>query len=108
MPHQNMLDEELCQWLRDNSSGVYRPAAEAARRIEEMNAEIKLFNWMLKTRACVFAPSDRDGFACQFNTYHFTFGSTERDAIDKAMEEQTEQLKKAGYHENIRGADYYK
>ena len=25
---------ELCQWLRDNSSGIYRPAAEAADEIE--------------------------------------------------------------------------
>ena len=29
---------ELCQWLRDNSSGVYRPAAEAAAEIEMLAA----------------------------------------------------------------------
>lgn len=89
MNYQNMTDEQLCEWLRDNSSGVYRPAAEAARRIEEMQTEIKRFEWMLKTRASVFAPRDRDGFACQFNTYHFTFGNTEREVIDKAMQEHS-------------------
>ena len=31
-----MNDKELCQWLRDNSSGVYRPSAAAADRIEEL------------------------------------------------------------------------
>ena len=31
-----MNDKELCQWLRDNSSGVYRPSAVAADRIEEL------------------------------------------------------------------------
>lgn len=27
---------ELCKWLRSNSSGVYRPAAEAANQIERL------------------------------------------------------------------------
>jgi hypothetical protein len=27
-------DKALCKWLRDNSSGTYRPSAEAATRIE--------------------------------------------------------------------------
>ena len=27
---------ELCQWLRDNSSGIYRPAADAADDIEHL------------------------------------------------------------------------
>lgn len=31
-----MTSPELCQWLRDNSAGIYRPAAEAADRIEEL------------------------------------------------------------------------
>jgi hypothetical protein len=30
---------ELTQWLRDNSSGVYRPAAEAADLIEQLERE---------------------------------------------------------------------
>jgi len=30
---------ELTQWLRDNSSGVYRPAAEAADVIEQLQRE---------------------------------------------------------------------
>tara|TARA_B100000768_G_C11281315_1_gene378798 strand:+ start:4128 stop:4418 length:291 start_codon:yes stop_codon:yes gene_type:complete len=29
-------DVELCKWLRDNSSGIYRPSALAANRIEEL------------------------------------------------------------------------
>ena len=29
-----MKDKDLCKWLRDNGSGTYRPAAEAATRIE--------------------------------------------------------------------------
>lgn len=35
-----MNDKELCQWLRDNSSGVYRPSAQAADRIESLNKEL--------------------------------------------------------------------
>jgi hypothetical protein len=35
-----MNDKDLCQWLRDNSSGVYRPSAEAADRIEQLKAEV--------------------------------------------------------------------
>jgi len=31
-----MNDKELCQWLRDNSSGVYRPCKAAADRMEEL------------------------------------------------------------------------
>ena len=28
-------DELLCEWLRENSSGSYRPSAQAADRLEE-------------------------------------------------------------------------
>lgn len=31
-------DTELCKWLRDHSSGIYRPSAQAAARIEELSA----------------------------------------------------------------------
>ena len=31
-------DTELCEWLRANSSGIYRPSAQAAARIEELVA----------------------------------------------------------------------
>jgi hypothetical protein len=34
-----MTTPELIQWLRDNSSGVYRPAAEAAEVIEQLQRE---------------------------------------------------------------------
>jgi len=38
-------DLDLCKWLRDNSSGVYRPSAEAALRIETLkNALVDLLN----------------------------------------------------------------
>lgn len=32
---------ELCAWLRENSSGIYRPAAEAADRIERLENALK-------------------------------------------------------------------
>ena len=35
-----MNDKELCQWLKGVSSGVYRPSAEAADRIEQLKAEV--------------------------------------------------------------------
>ena len=31
-----MKNKELCAWLRANSSGVYRPAADAADEIERL------------------------------------------------------------------------
>lgn len=39
-----MTTPELTKWLRENSSGVYRPAAEAADLIERME---KLFRQVL-------------------------------------------------------------
>jgi hypothetical protein len=33
-----MDQKELCKWLRDNSSGVYRPSAQAAHEIERLQA----------------------------------------------------------------------
>ena len=35
-----MNDYKLCQWLRGNSSGTYRPSAEAADRIEALHIEL--------------------------------------------------------------------
>lgn len=35
-----MTNAELCAWLREHSSGVYRPSAEAAERIEELSATV--------------------------------------------------------------------
>jgi hypothetical protein len=41
----NMKTKELKQWLRDNSSGVYRPASEAADYIEELeNVIVEIVN----------------------------------------------------------------
>ena len=31
-----MSNAELCQWLRDNSSGIYRPSAEAAAKLDRL------------------------------------------------------------------------
>ena len=31
-----MNNDKLCKWLKDNSSGIYKPAAEAAERIKEL------------------------------------------------------------------------
>lgn len=39
---KNLNDDELCKWLRDNSSGTYRPSAQGADRIEQLKAEIEL------------------------------------------------------------------
>ena len=36
-----MNDEELCQWLRDNSSGIYRNSELGACRIEELLIEVE-------------------------------------------------------------------
>jgi len=33
-------DKELCKWLRENSSGVYRLSAYAAERIETLTAHL--------------------------------------------------------------------
>lgn len=33
--------KELIQWLRDNSAGVYRPAKEAADRMETMERALR-------------------------------------------------------------------
>ena len=35
-----MNDESLCRWLKNNSSGDYRPSAEAANRIETLKAHL--------------------------------------------------------------------
>ena len=35
-----MTPEQLCEWLRQNSSGIYRPAAEAAAEIESLLAAL--------------------------------------------------------------------
>jgi hypothetical protein len=40
-----LLDSQLCDWLRMNSSGIYRPAAQAAIRIEELSEEVE---WLKK------------------------------------------------------------
>ena len=39
-----MNSNELCHWLRANSSGVYRPAAEAANEIERLTAALATAN----------------------------------------------------------------
>ena len=41
-----MTNQELCTWLRENSSSAYRPAAEAAERIEQLEAALKCLDAM--------------------------------------------------------------
>ena len=36
-----MSDEELCEWLSANSSGSYRPSADAARRIIQLKQQLQ-------------------------------------------------------------------
>lgn len=43
-----MKDKTLCKFLRDNSSGIYRPCAEAAARIEVLAKENERFRIALK------------------------------------------------------------
>lgn len=40
-------DKILCQWLRENSSGIYRPSAHAAERIEYLLIEKKALQELL-------------------------------------------------------------
>ena len=37
-----MNSRDLCKWLRDNSSGIYRPASEAADKIERQQELLEL------------------------------------------------------------------
>ena len=39
-----MSTKELIRWLKDNSSGVYRPAREAAERLERMERALLIFS----------------------------------------------------------------
>jgi hypothetical protein len=47
-----MTHDELCAWLRTNSAGIYRPAAEAAGVIESLRRELE--KWQ--------TPFDREQF----------------------------------------------
>jgi len=46
-----MEHEQICQWLRDNSSGVYRPAAEAADIIEKLEFWLASANAKIEKQA---------------------------------------------------------
>lgn len=35
-----MNQAQLCKWLRDNSSGIYRPAVDAAAEIEQLQSRL--------------------------------------------------------------------
>lgn len=55
-----MNDRDLCAWLRENSAGAYRPAADAAARIEQLEAQVaRLFI----TATQVLSDIDDDGVA---------------------------------------------
>ena len=36
-----MEDAELIEWLEENSSGIYRPAYDAAQRIKQLKEDIR-------------------------------------------------------------------
>jgi hypothetical protein len=43
-----MNNIDLCDWLRVNSSGIYRPSAEAAAVIESLEADNKVLTAKVK------------------------------------------------------------
>lgn len=58
----------LCNWLEENSSGIYRPAKEAAHVIRSMSSEIESLRAQLKAKdaaleaiAFATAPNPDDG-----------------------------------------------
>lgn len=52
-----MSSKELCQWLRDNSSGIYRPSARAADRIELLEEALReARDWINETSASKTGP----------------------------------------------------
>jgi len=55
-----MKRPELCLWLRANSSGIYRPAAEAANEIERLE---KAATRLLKALERLDEGSREPGFA---------------------------------------------
>ena len=59
---------ELCQWLRDNSSGIYRPAAEAATELERLTAELAAAQQAMKKQA---ASVELFREACRINAIGF-------------------------------------
>ncbi len=53
-------EDELCKWLRDNSSGIYRQSANAADKIEglaQQVAELRAALLSIKNRQQVLSPS---------------------------------------------------
>jgi hypothetical protein len=48
---RNMTNDELKKWLRENSSGAYRPAREAANLIERQEQQIALLGDALRIAA---------------------------------------------------------
>ena len=56
-------DTELCEWLRANSSGIYRPSAQAAARIEELVARNAQLEGLIKSVAHISFDFGQGGFA---------------------------------------------
>ena len=46
-----MTNPELTKWLRDNSSGVYRPSREAADLIDRLDRELNQAKELMQTAA---------------------------------------------------------
>lgn len=81
-----MTNKELTQWLRNNSSGVYRPAALAADVIEELekkNSTVRgaLFNLLEQVYQMREMFDDSDGtIASAVEDAEEALGSTEDES----------------------------
>jgi len=56
-----MEDVELCEWLRENSSGAYRNSELGAHRIEELKAEN---NKLIKNNKRLWEKVDKQSKRC--------------------------------------------
>ena len=101
-------DEELCKWLRANSSGDYRPSAHAADVIEHTDlnfqmlvAEIKELKRGIRTDLATHAMKQMISNCCTFSAVCITDVDTinnmakesvmNADALLKALSEEQQQ-----------------
>jgi len=82
--------DELKKWLRENSSGVYRQAAEAADVIEELENRVENFEELVSQleEVIVFpAMDDRDW---QFDRIKDILGLTNKKIFEKRLSREPE------------------
>lgn len=73
----------LVQWLKSNSSGVYRPAAEAAFILEDFNNELNGIKAELRNYELNGSDSIK-----QIRDMYVDFDSTTKKLLDSRMENQ--------------------